>query len=352
MSESIANENQALRARVDQLEAKLAELSAALLATSKPTNREKADNPARTRRDMLKLTGAAVVGAAGISMLQGSPANAADGGNIVIGAENLEEAETILGYDGTGSSGSVLTVGDSPGSLVGVSAGFRAAVLGLALGGSAGVPNAVFGYSEVPNGFAIIGLGDTFNTTHGVRAISTHGYGLSAGSSGTAQIHIEPSSSAGTPTTGTHARGELYVDSTRHLFSCLAPGTPGTWVKLSPLVPVSPPARAFDSRTSGGALGAGQSRDVSLTAGKVPAGASAALVNLTIVNTVGSGFLTMYAQGTSAPSTSNINWYANNQIVANNATPAVSASAQVTVQAGGSSLAKTNFIIDVFGYYP
>ena len=142
--------------------------------------------------------------------------------------------------------------------------------------------------------------------------------------------------------------GEFVVDSNGMLYTCVAGGTPGTWVKQSPFVPLGP-ARAYVSAQSGGPLSAGSTRTVSLTPAGFPAGAAAALVNLTIVNTVGLGFLTLYAQGAPQPSTSNIGWSASGQSFANNATTKVGSTGEITVAAGG--LGSTNFIIDVFGFY-
>ena len=144
-------------------------------------------------------------------------------------------------------------------------------------------------------------------------------------------------------------KGELYVDSNGRLYYCLANGTPGTWVKMTPLVPINPPKRAYDSRSHDGPLAGGNTRNVSLASGGLPAGASLALINLTVVKTVGAGYLSLYEEGTSAPSplTSNINWYTSGQTIANNATVAVSSSGGITVQAGGT----TDFLIDVFGFY-
>ncbi len=116
----------------------------------------------------------------------------------------------------------------------------------------------------------------------------------------------------------------------------------------APRTPVllTTPVRAYDSRRTGGPLSAGHSRAVSL-ASAIPVGAAGAIVNLTVVHTVTSGFLTIYATGTPAPPTSNINWFGNNQVLANQATTAVSLSRSVTVAAGGHS---THFIVDVLGY--
>src|SRR4051794_2681293 len=67
-----------------------------------------------------------------------------------------------------------------------------------------------------------------------------------------------------------------------------------------------PPARATDTR-GGAPLGAGHAVDVDLST-VVPAGASAAMVNLTAVDPCGPGFLTGYACGTAVPVASNVNY--------------------------------------------
>ena len=68
------------------------------------------------------------------------------------------------------------------------------------------------------------------------------------------------------------------------------------------LLPI--PLRAYDSRTGDGPLAAGATRTIGLANGKdaagtsmlaVPPGASAALVTLTVTQTVGAGFVTLYS---------------------------------------------------------
>jgi hypothetical protein len=51
-------------------------------------------------------------------------------------------------------------------------------------------------------------------------------------SGATAPIRLQPATTSGAPTTGTHKRGELYVDSQGQLFLCVADsvsGNAGTW---------------------------------------------------------------------------------------------------------------------------
>jgi hypothetical protein len=115
--------------------------------------------------------------------------------------------------------------------------------------------------------------------------------------------------------------------------------------------PVKPAARKLDTRVTGpssGKLAGGGSRTVALTP-QLPAGAKAALINLTVTDTVGAGFLTARAAGSPATATSNINWFGAGQTLANNATVAVSAAGAITVTAGG--FGATHVIVDLLGYY-
>jgi hypothetical protein len=293
--------------------------------------------------------------ALGSTVLGSQPAGAVDGDNIVIGTQNLGEAATWLHYDGTSSIGSsdIFTVYDSTGPLN--DSNYPSAIAGWAAGGAAGVANGVYGFSEKSSGFGSIGLGLGDATTHGVFAASSAGYGLFA-SGGLAPIRIQPANTPGAPASGTHAVGELYVDSNGVFWGCSAGGTPGDWHSLvEQLHPLNPTIRVYDSRTEFGGPGPLQSGmssvviDLNESAG-VPAEASAALINLTVVNTVENGWLIAYPAGGPIPGTSNINWYASNQIFANNATPSLNAG-QLQISSNGPLTAKSDFVIDVFGYY-
>lgn len=115
------------------------------------------------------------------------------------------------------------------------------------------------------------------------------------------------------------------------------------------LRPLAQPTRAYDSRTSGasGRLEAGTSRVVDLSA-SVPAGSRAALVTVTVTQTVGGGFVTAYSNAlTAVPATSTVNWTAANSDVAATTTVAVSES-KIKLAAGQNS---THVIVDVIGYY-
>jgi hypothetical protein len=106
------------------------------------------------------------------------------------------------------------------------------------------------------------------------------------------------------------------------------------------------PVRVYDSRSQDGPLAAGHARVISLGS-HLPPGAVGAIVNLTVTQTVGHGFLTLYPTGVPRPSTSSINWFASGQTLANQATTAVGAGNEVTVYAGGNA---TQFVVDLLAY--
>jgi hypothetical protein len=122
------------------------------------------------------------------------------------------------------------------------------------------------------------------------------------------------------------------------------------------LLPV--PLRAYDSRDNSGAkIAALETRTISLAAGKdaaknifiaVPPGATAAIITLTVTETVGvGGFLKIYNAGIAEPATSSINWAGANQNIAVSTQVSVDAAGQVKVTGGANP---THFVIDVVGY--
>jgi len=120
------------------------------------------------------------------------------------------------------------------------------------------------------------------------------------------------------------------------------------------------PLRAYDSRDVDGPIALNTTRTISLASGKdstgtsviaVPSGATAAIVTLTVTDTVGTpttgGFLKIYTAAlTTPPSTSSINWLGA-QNLAVTTQVAVDSAGQVKVTDGANP---TNFVIDVIGY--
>jgi hypothetical protein len=277
-----------------------------------------------SRRRLFGLLGGAAAAGAGLAVagsgLSADPAGAADGDPVVIGSTT---------NSGTGST--QLTSSTT-------TAAFKATSSGA-------------------GGAGLVGVSNNGANAWGVEGFSSSGYGLVSTGNGLAQLLLIPATGTGAPTTGAHLRGEFFVDSAGTLFQCVTAGTPGTWVRQSPLVSITP-SRAYDSRPGLPPLtgpktpiAGGTTRTVDVTTNTpVPEGASAVLGNITVTNTTGGGFLTVYPTGVTQPGTSNINWLGG-WTIANNFTSGLGGTfiEQVDVTCGGTA---TDFIIDIFGYYP
>ena len=133
-----------------------------------------------------------------------------------------------------------------------------------------------------------------------------------------------------------------------------------TAVPAGPLVTYFEPIRVFDSRSDLVPLGGAKLRAGESVAVTVPGSfedgtiAVAVMINCTITETEGSGYLLIRASDLSGerplPKTSNINWSTNGQTLANFAVVAVGGENALEVHAGGGG--RTHFIIDVQGHVP
>jgi Sortase domain len=112
------------------------------------------------------------------------------------------------------------------------------------------------------------------------------------------------------------------------------------------------PARLADTRPSEGAFGFTRLSDHVIrvqVAGQfgVPANASAAVLNITGVNTTAPGYVTAYPAGTDLPTASNVNFDRAGQVMANMVTVKLGASGAVDVY----SQAAMDLVVDVSGAY-
>src|SRR5437016_6304023 len=115
------------------------------------------------------------------------------------------------------------------------------------------------------------------------------------------------------------------------------------------------PCRIVDTRGPAGSFGgpsipASTPRNFPLPTGPcagIPASASAYSLNITVTNTLGPGFISIYPQGGAAPLVSTLNYLAG-QTLANAAIVPAGTSGGVPVLAGVSG---TDLIIDINGYY-
>jgi hypothetical protein len=125
------------------------------------------------------------------------------------------------------------------------------------------------------------------------------------------------------------------------------------------LVTLFTPIRVFDSRIDDVPLGRAKlaTGDTVIVTVSVPDETrflAAALLNVTITQTEGAGFLRVSGTDSSGtqpvPATSNINWSQSGQTVANLALTSVGSEFGVDIFAGGAG--RTHVIVDVQGYVP
>jgi len=123
----------------------------------------------------------------------------------------------------------------------------------------------------------------------------------------------------------------------------------GSYVSVTPF-------RISDTRPNSGQPNAGKTLTAAATlsvqvtgvgTAPVPAGASAAVLNVTAVNPTASGFLTVFPAGTTMPTVSNLN-FKPAVTVANLVTVPLSSSGMVSIYNHAGS---TNVVVDVDGYY-
>lgn len=111
------------------------------------------------------------------------------------------------------------------------------------------------------------------------------------------------------------------------------------------------PTRLLDTRTNGQGPclpGAATRRLTVGDRGGVPANAAAAVLNVTVTDPTGDGFVTVFPSGVVRPLASNLN-FAAGQTVPNSVTVKIGHTGQVSLYNG--SLGCTHVIIDVVGYY-
>jgi hypothetical protein len=193
-----------------------------------------------------------------------------------------------------------------------------------------------------------------------------NGYGLRA-SGGLAPLYLNPGGALGKPTTGTHQKGELYVDFGGDLFYCIGDGAPGTWRKLAgPATAGSThflpsPERFIDTRSSNTNLGGGPATAISANTTRnyvvtgrngqnnnsslqVPAGAVAIVGNVFSLDGSG-GYLTIWPTDAAKPATATL-FYSSGPGGSAFSTK-LSASGSLSIFASTT----TNVTLDITGYY-
>ena len=134
-----------------------------------------------------------------------------------------------------------------------------------------------------------------------------------------------------------------FVSPGQAIFGCTLGYAPPTqsFIPFSGSVP-----RVLDTRNPGpltGKLGPGEERVVDL--GFV--GARSAVINLTVTETVGGGFVAVFQNGINWPENSSINWSSTNQNIANGVITAVDANGRIKIRGGANP---THVVIDRIGF--
>lgn len=391
MSESHVTE---LRAEIERLTARLDAIEAGETgetgeAVEPPCSDESTGRV--SRRQWVRAAAAAAAGGTA-AVVAGRPAAAAAGSPLTLGQANTTATATRSDYTGPAEGVGMLF---QSGNSFNTGSAEKGAAVG-AMTTNALQPNGLYGYSTVDAADTVVGVDAvlagaagvvghaTGDGSIGVRAMSDQSSGLrSDGATYGAEISGELAAMVLGPTTFVpptsstefHRGGEFYVRAASdsglavELWFCTVGGTPGTWVQVAG--PGQPgafraidPVRAYDSRSAQpapGVLSAGSKRVVDLTQSRdlttgaptgplVPEGATAVAYNVAVVNTTGSGFLSV-VPGASATSFSaaTVNWSATGQILNNGSIVRVFSDREVSVFAGGSG--STHFVIDVTGYW-
>ena len=276
--------------RLVELERELADVRAQLEEVSDPA-------PLSSRRNLFRVATAAAVGAAGAGITSRTAA-ADTGDELILGV--LNDADLVTGIENNGPFPDL----SGPGPIA------------LRL--------------TSPGGHLQF-VGAPGDTVLGTYPIGTLAYNASSG------LELWQ------PSLGPDPRPTLLA----------RPGTAGALTLLFE------PVRVYDSRPNAvpelptdGRITTGQVR----TIGLLDSGAEGfgenidgVMINLTVTDTIGWGFLTVFSAGIAAtPNVSSINWFEGGMTVANHVVSAVDL-AQLKVACGGGG--STHFIVDVIGVY-
>ena len=134
---------------------------------------------------------------------------------------------------------------------------------------------------------------------------------------------------------------------------------PAAAAPLGSLVTLITPVRVFDSRLPGSVLGgakfqAGDNVAVAVSAAFESGFALAVFANITITQTEGAGYLTVWGDDLSGeltpPETSNVNWTSPGATLANLVLTSVGGENSIDIRCRGAG--RTHVIVDIQGYVP
>src|SRR5207245_993297 len=353
-----------LTAQVAELTARLEALEASPRA-SENGNGNGRDKAPQSRRDLLKLAGAAAAGAAGSIVLGAIPAAATQGSALLMGTANDATGTTDIFPTGapaplmqaTGQNVSPTTTVAATASttsptlqsipLIGaIGAGGTLPLIGnnpavpdypgyapiQGVGGSTIPPGGNLPHSEGIKGWGAgsIGIGVTGESDKGYGVVGGSG-GIDIAALGTGRVlqsslpdEMLSSPPAGPPKYNNPNDFEQVRDSNGVLWLS---GLGGTWRRANSLrvdIPTGlaafTPARLIDTRSSTGTAGSGLGANAPLQPGVtyifgpftnsngLPPDAVGIVGNLTAVGFTGAGFITIFPAGVAVPATSSLNF--------------------------------------------
>jgi hypothetical protein len=222
----IKEEQPVLDGQQAEIEAYRAPLEARAAADSAGEPKSKV----RSRRDLLRLAGAAAVGAAGAAALRVVPAAAANGDPITVGG-------TFTGSGTRTNITNTLGSGFQATGSVGAEGldGFCSGTNGWGVLGESDIGTGIIGFAY-SNGVAHgVGASGTSDNTLGIGVLGTANAAGGLGASfqgGRANLSLVNASLAGPPTSGAHARGDIWMDNWAIMWICIGDGTPGIFAPL------------------------------------------------------------------------------------------------------------------------
>ncbi|CAB4550250.1 unannotated protein [freshwater metagenome] len=317
-----------------------------------------------SRRHALRSAGVVAAGAlaGGIATIASAGPAAAASGNFTGDPAVTADAATGSGVAATSVSGSAITASTSSQTSAAIAA-TNPNWFGVDGTGTIGV----VGTATSAGAAGVRGVADSTSSGSGGSFSGPIGATI-AGTIITTQLGL---SASGPPpsTNRTYTRGALVVDNAGALWYCVTSGTPGTWRQLSGATtagayhPVTP-GRVYDSRCPQPSPGSLSSRGVRLlsvaaqrdittgavtNANFIPTNATAVFANVSVVDTVKAGFLTINPGGVTTINSATITWGTSNQTQSNGVSLTLDNARQITVVAGGPGA--TDFVIDIFGYW-
>jgi hypothetical protein len=341
----------------------------------------------QSRRDLLKLAGAAAAGAAGSIVLGAIPAAAANGSSILLGTTTNDASTTtdILPTAATTPAPLFQATGQgvSPTTTVPATVSTTAPLSqSIPLIGAIGAGGALPAIGSPPvtdyPGFAPIqGVGGVATITvngapeteseglngwgggangKGVTGESDVGYGVVGGSGGidiaalgngrVLQLSLPTGLLANSPAGPPNYLPNDFEQVRDGNGVVWLSNADGTWRRLNSIITITP-FRIYDSRPTPRPANSITTIPIAGVSG-IPASAVGVVGSLTAIHPAADGFVTMYPTGQPVPFVNSLNYTKNISALSNHVTVALGTggSVSVFVSANGS----TNFLFDVYGY--